>query len=767
MRLRKLVVATLTIACLPVAGAAAQTAPLPSAGGLAELTDPSACALPPNSLDENGVAQTGCRTLTPLLGPSVVTASADGRFLYVAGGTDATSIFGHGNGYGGLLVLARDPASGALTRVQCLSSDESDGAGAGGCDPLTAGVDITDVALSADGTAVAVVASGSGALTLLSRDPATGRLTEVGCAQESVPYGGKCYSAPSLEGVSSVVFSPDGKDVYAASPFRSAVLQLRVADDGTLTRHCLSSDGSAGSCGRAPQLVGPGTLRMSGDGKTLYALTATGAAWLTRDTTTGALSQGGCLVPETGAPCGTGHGTASRDVAPTTGRGLDVSPDGNTMLVTAGYYDTAQLTTLHRADDGSLAKVACLTQTPYEEPDDTGDDNTGDDGDTSEDAVDTSDDAADTRSASVRQAPACAQAPVVPVGGAVAALSDGRFLVTGYGVAAVIAAGADGTLREDGCLATDDNRCVATKLAGTAAGATGLPGGGAVLVGGSISQLTAAPMATARAVGRSVRVRLSCLPTSACGGTATVDPLGANLRAPVRAAAAGAARVDVAAGKRATYALALPAGTRRAAATLTIRAGHRTLRILAPVSGLRGVGAPAAPAKCPSGTVVTRSATAKVVRRRDGATFGCLAGARPVRLDRVGGKVVTGPVRLAGRFAAVVLRSAAGAGRVHAAVAVVDLRHDRVLRLSDAAGQPVGSAVAALVLKPSGAVAWTACAAPRTGRCAGGRGDELHTDDAHGSRTVVVASHRIAALSLDGSELRFQVAGTPRTAPLA
>ncbi|MCW3041229.1 MAG: Ig family protein, partial [Solirubrobacterales bacterium] len=463
MRLQKPVLALLTSAALlvPVTAAAgaqdgtAPVVPLPSAGGLAELGGPSTCAQAPDAFAGEAAAAPGCQTLAPLVGARTVLASSDGRFLYVAGGTDAFTIFGHGSGYGGLLVLARDAATGALTRVQCLSSDLSDGAGGGGCDPLTAAVDITGLALNPDGTAMALVASGSGALTLLRRDPESGRLTEVGCAQESVPYGGRCRSAPSLEGVGSVAFSPDGRDVYAASSFRSAITQLRAQEDGTLARYCVAADGASGSCDRAPQLVAPAGLHFSADGRFAYAATDLGVTWLVRDTATGRLAPGGCVTLSTGAACGSGRaGGAGGYVSTSSSRGPAFTPDGGTALVPADSSAVAQVSVLRReAADGSLRLVGCLTQTPYEEPDEPLDEGAdpGQDGQ----------DEAGVRVARPRQGPACAQAPVLPVGGAPVALTDGRFLITGYGTAAVVSVGADGTPAADGCFAPDDNRCAA------------------------------------------------------------------------------------------------------------------------------------------------------------------------------------------------------------------------------------------------------------------------------------------------------------------
>ncbi|MCW3015867.1 MAG: hypothetical protein JWO02_2959, partial [Solirubrobacterales bacterium] len=513
MKLRMLV-GVLVLAFTPAAAAGAADAPLPSAGGLAELTGQQSCGVPAGTVDAAGAPQVACQTLAPLVAPGPTVASADGRFVYVAGGTDAATIFGHGAGYGGLLVLSRDPATGALGRVQCLSNDTSDGAGVVACDPITAAVDPAALAISPDGTALAMVASGSGSLTLFRRDAQSGTLSEVGCAQETVPYNGRCKSAPSLEGVTAVAFSPDGKDIYAASTFRSAIVQLRADEDGSLTRRCISADSTSGSCARAPQLTGPVSLHVSPDGRFVYALTLRGVTWLARDADTGVLSPGGCVVPATGEACGSGRTGATDGVtgyfsAPQ----VAVSPGAETWLVGTGYAGEATLTVLRRsAQDGSLQRAGCLTQTPYEEP--------TDEELLDEEPLDEGDPDTASRSVAPRQAAPCAQTPVLPAGGAMVALADGRFVVTGYGAAAAITVGADGTPRADGCLAVDDNRCAATTLSGTATGAAALPGGGAVLVSFGVSQLTSAPTATARAVGTRVRLALTCPATGgSCSAT--------------------------------------------------------------------------------------------------------------------------------------------------------------------------------------------------------------------------------------------------------
>jgi len=122
-----------------------------------------------------------------MVGAAGVTVTPDGGQVLVAGGTDAFTFYGHGEGFGGLTVLSRDAATGALTPLQCISSDGSDGAGNEACVPATALNGANAVAVSPDGVAVAVASTGAGSITMFARDAATGRLTEVACVQQSVP----------------------------------------------------------------------------------------------------------------------------------------------------------------------------------------------------------------------------------------------------------------------------------------------------------------------------------------------------------------------------------------------------------------------------------------------------------------------------------------------------------------------------------------------------------------------------------------------------
>jgi DNA-binding beta-propeller fold protein YncE len=128
----------------------------------------------------------------------------DGRSLYVGG-----------RGTGGLTVLSRQPASGALAVLECFNE-----AGSQGCtkvDGMDAGSG--DVAVSPDGTLVLVAGSvglgATGELRTFRRDTATGRLAPLACTSVAGQPG--CVSGAGMFEAYAPAFSPDGRHAYLAS----------------------------------------------------------------------------------------------------------------------------------------------------------------------------------------------------------------------------------------------------------------------------------------------------------------------------------------------------------------------------------------------------------------------------------------------------------------------------------------------------------------------------------------------------------------------
>src|SRR4051794_25034599 len=82
-------------------------------------------------------------------------------------------------------------------------------------------------------------------------------------AQPPAPLNGRCRQGPTLDGVSTLAFSPDGRDVLAITPPHDALVQLRRDDEGVTRIQCFSATGTSGGCTRIPRLNGVNALALS------------------------------------------------------------------------------------------------------------------------------------------------------------------------------------------------------------------------------------------------------------------------------------------------------------------------------------------------------------------------------------------------------------------------------------------------------------------------------------------------------------------------
>ena len=174
-------------------------------------------------------------TASGLNGLQSLALSADGKSLYGTATRDSA-----------IATFDRDPQTGALTYRGCITGDKrsgpsgsgactqiptatADGSGSGlnGCcgSPFSGRPAPYPVLVSPDGTSVYVGADG---LAQFDRDPATGRLTYVGCiaGKGNRTAGKACQEIPGRVFDDLLVMSPDGRFVYAAEP-GSPITQLR------------------------------------------------------------------------------------------------------------------------------------------------------------------------------------------------------------------------------------------------------------------------------------------------------------------------------------------------------------------------------------------------------------------------------------------------------------------------------------------------------------------------------------------------------------
>ncbi len=173
-----------------------------------------------------------CRPSNLLNAPAQLAISPDGKNVYVADSSD---------GQGRVDVLSRDPSTGALSDSSCVEGspppkkqeessegeEQSEPTPAGGGCAAVPGLEGVD-AIAVTGNGSEVYAIGDESAVVLSRNPATGELTEVSCAAAE---DSRCTSFPSLQGVEGAAVSPDGRFLYIAAARIDAVLAFGVGSD--------------------------------------------------------------------------------------------------------------------------------------------------------------------------------------------------------------------------------------------------------------------------------------------------------------------------------------------------------------------------------------------------------------------------------------------------------------------------------------------------------------------------------------------------------
>jgi DNA-binding beta-propeller fold protein YncE len=198
----------------------------------------------------------------------------------------------------------------------------------------------------------------------------TGDLTQpagtAGCISET--GAGPCANGHGLFHAASVAVSPDGKSVYVTS--LSAVARLsRNTTTGAITQPagtagCVSEDGT-GPCADGHGLFGATSVTVSPDGKSVYIASGEGdaVARFNRNATTGAITQ----------PAGTAGCVSEDGSGPCAdGHGLDspggvaVSPDGKNVYVSS-IFSNAVARFNRNTTTGAISQPAgpagCISET--------------------------------------------------------------------------------------------------------------------------------------------------------------------------------------------------------------------------------------------------------------------------------------------------------------------------------------------------------------------------------------------------------------------
>ena len=326
--------------------------PTPTDGALSQLPAPDDC------ITGNPF---GCNTLiAPGLGQDYqAVVSPDGTSVYAAAWL------------GMLVEFSRDPSTGALSEIGCLSDD------GGGCTEAPGSDNPRAIALSPDGDYLYEVGS-QNELVMFSRDPSSGVLTWIGCLTSPGSADSRCAgTANGLEAPGGIAVSPDGTSVYVTSGDDSSIAWFsRDPSTGLVTQadsgdDCISSDSDADPAGcsidDAAGLVNPVGVTVSQDGENVY-VSAGGlgpegdVAEFSRDPSSGALTQlaspDDCLG-SADSGCGdtstTGFG-GEEDIA--------LSPDGHNAYLNS-FSDSAVIELRRDPSSGALSQLPapndCIT----------------------------------------------------------------------------------------------------------------------------------------------------------------------------------------------------------------------------------------------------------------------------------------------------------------------------------------------------------------------------------------------------------------------
>ncbi len=191
--------------------------PASAATGFGEIGGPGGC------LSEPGVSGgTDCREAAGVFRPKAIAVSPDGTNVYVVGGVSGNNI---AESFGTIAILQRNPTTGEIADTGCLSADGTDGRGttSGRCTQTDSLLGADGVTVSADGKTVFVSSHASASVVAFARNPTTGALTRLGCLQGSPRPDTPCTPANMFPGSDDLLTSADDSALYVASPVEGTI----------------------------------------------------------------------------------------------------------------------------------------------------------------------------------------------------------------------------------------------------------------------------------------------------------------------------------------------------------------------------------------------------------------------------------------------------------------------------------------------------------------------------------------------------------------
>jgi hypothetical protein len=312
----------------------------------------------------------------PIAYPTAAAISPDGRSLYLVSGSFHGSVIAR---------FSREPLTGALTYVDCLTGDtEPSPTGVLSCALIPGAThggygsglnEPTGVVASANGRYLYVTAGLDQTLATFARDPATGAIQFAGCLSTNDKTS-RCKHLSigrwGFEGLSEPLLSPDGRFLYAGASRAGTIDTFRIDASGTPTFvGCLGGNGEVQRCdfkrGPLSSLELPTGLTPSPDWHFLYATSGYGAiVALRRNASTGALTPSSCISanPDHRGLCsliGRGPGKGVHHASVLTGiRRPLVSANGRLLFAPIRTQD-ALVELSRNPRTGTLSFLSCIT----------------------------------------------------------------------------------------------------------------------------------------------------------------------------------------------------------------------------------------------------------------------------------------------------------------------------------------------------------------------------------------------------------------------
>ena len=200
-----------------------------------------------NEGDSNGAG-----TVTGLLGARAIVLDQEDDFVYVAG-EDSNSV----------VVFARDGLTGTLSYVETVTSGSN---GVSGMQTPTA------LGITPDNLGLYVAANGSDAITVFTRDPLTGQLSFVERVRDG--FGTIVPESNVIIEITDLAISADGQHLYTAADFSAALAVFEIdADTKSLTFLEVIRTGDDHGGLTVPALDNLNHVILSKNGSYLYGLT--------------------------------------------------------------------------------------------------------------------------------------------------------------------------------------------------------------------------------------------------------------------------------------------------------------------------------------------------------------------------------------------------------------------------------------------------------------------------------------------------------------